>query len=241
MSPQEPLTICVTGRSTIIKSPERAVLRVSISTGSNDQTKASTTATKTAHEIQSKLNEHITTTTTTTAVPADTAASTKPANEATSDSPITHWSMSSISTHSYIPHDSTIPTHEARTSFSIKFRNFDTLASLSAELAVIPNVTIGAVEWALTDATVSSLAAENRVNAARDARERALDYARAFGYESVVPVEVRDSASGLPYTRTAREMRNKKAVGEQLRREKLAFCPEEVEMTSSVDVTFRAG
>ncbi|KAK2731461.1 hypothetical protein FQN55_004677 [Onygenales sp. PD_40] len=231
MTPQEPLTIAVIGRSTIIKPPERAVIRVSIETASNDQTEASTTATKTAHLIQSKLNEHTTTNT----------AYTQRANEITSDSAITHWSMSSISTHSYTPDDSPIPTHEARASFSIKFRDFDTLALLSAELAVIPYVNVGAVEWMLTDATVSSLAAENRVNAARNARERALDYARAFGYESVVPVEVKDSASGLPYTRTASTMRKKQAMAEQLRRAKLAFYPEEIEMTSTVDVKFQAG
>ncbi|PGH08736.1 hypothetical protein AJ79_05927 [Helicocarpus griseus UAMH5409] len=224
----ERLTISVVGHSAINREPERAILKVSVSQTANDQTSASRDVVQTAKAIQDMLA---------------TLTPKEPSGEATADAPVTHWSMSSMSTSSRHDRENNERTFVARTSFSVKFRDFNKLSAVASELSVMPNVSVSSVEWKLTDATVASLATESRTSAVHDALAKAQDYAKAFGYEKVEPREVSDSGYGLPSTQTASAMRSKKIPGVAGRTEEsheLEFHPEAVSLNCCVHATFHA-
>ncbi|KGQ01158.1 hypothetical protein PAAG_12197 [Paracoccidioides lutzii Pb01] len=113
-----------------------------------------------------------------------------PSGEATSNAPITHWTMRTITTSSSINR-------------TTRQKTFDTTLLLN--------------QWMLTDAAIASPASECRTRAARDALSREKDYATAFGREGVQAYKIVDTDYGLPVMRTVSLMRTKKMAGDLLR------------------------
>lgn len=220
-------TISVVGSASINRNPERAILSVNVrSSGTNQATVAGNIKT-TANKVKEMISD---------LMPTDESG------EATPDAAITHWSMSNLSSSSYDRTDGGTKTTEysSYTSFSVKFRDFDKLGTLTSELALVPFVEISNVSWKLTDATSESLASEVRLMAAQNAIDRATDYAKAFGYDKIVPVKIEDHESGLPSSTRASLMRSKKSLQASEGPDALGFSPEEVSLRSRVNVTFSA-
>lgn len=222
-------TISVVGSASINRYPERAILSIDVRAVGTDQATAANNINSTANKVKQMLND---------LVPMAESG------QATPDAPITHWSMSSLSSHSYDQtndNNETIRRYTFRANFSVKFRDFDKLGDIASELTFVPHVEISNVAWKLTDATSASLASEVRLMASKNAIERATDYAKAFGYEKVVPVKIEDRESGLPGTTRASLMRAKKGgLPRSSDGDKLGFSPEEVSLKSTVNVTFTA-
>lgn len=226
----EPPTIKVIGSAVINRQPERALLSFDVRSTGTDQAQVANNINSTANKVKQMLNDLMPTT---------------GSGEATPDAPITHWSMSNLSsgTIERTSQENKIVTHfTSSTGFSVKFRDFDRLGTVISELAIVPCVEISNVSWMLTDATSASLASEVRLMAAQNAIERATDYAKAFGYEKVVPVKIEDRGSGLPSTTRASMMRERKTrlLAREEDTDTLEFSPEEVSLKSTVDVTFAA-
>ncbi|OAX82548.1 hypothetical protein ACJ72_03105 [Emergomyces africanus] len=220
----KPITICVNGYIEVNRVPERAVLYLAVIHKGSEQTTASSNVVQTSKNVQELL---------------ETYAPRLPSGEATSDAAITHWSMANMSTSSYPDPSDRKPVFEATTTFTVKFRDFETLGTVASKLSVMPNVSIKSVKWMLTDTTIASLASECRISAAHDALEKARDYAKAFGYQDVQPCEISDTTYGLPAPGSASVMRaRKRKLGPAHELQILAFHPEEVSMSSSVTVRF---
>jgi uncharacterized protein len=167
---------------------------------------------------------------------------------ATEDAAITHWSMGNLSTGSipnYKDGKQVSTDFTASTSFAVKFRDFSKLGVIASDLSTVPHVNLSNIDWRLTDATAASLASQSRTSAAEDALSRATDYARPFGCKQVVAFEISDSSTGLPVSQTASVMRSKKMalMKHQYRGsddDVLSFQPEDVSLSSTVTIKFRA-
>ncbi|EEQ92507.1 hypothetical protein RJZ56_006175 [Blastomyces dermatitidis] len=218
------ISISAVGHSEINRDPERAVVCFRVSQKDGNKTAVSNNVIQTANTVQEFLETYI-----------PRLAS----GEATPDAAITHWTMGTLNTKSYTDRDEQKTMFEASTSFSATFRDFDKLGAVATTLSVMPNVSITSTRWMLTDATIASLISECRISAAHDARTKARDYAKAFGYQDVEPYEISDTSYGLPSTSTASVMRSRKMMRPMERQEQqLIFRPEEVSMTSTVTIKF---
>lgn len=82
--------------------------------------------------------------------------------------------------------------HRAAATLQVKFRDAAALAAFSAHVATAPDVQVGHVEWALTEARRTELEAAARAGAVRDAVRRAQQYADALGLGPVRLVALYD-------------------------------------------------
>ncbi|WP_370616612.1 SIMPL domain-containing protein [Mumia sp. Pv 4-285] len=67
----------------------------------------------------------------------------------------------------------------------VKFRDFGALSRWASKVALIDGVSVGGVDWALTDVRRDAAVAQVRASAARDAVARAQAYADALGLGAV--------------------------------------------------------
>ncbi|KAA1424501.1 SIMPL domain-containing protein [Mumia zhuanghuii] len=67
----------------------------------------------------------------------------------------------------------------------VKFRDFRALSRWTSEVALLDGVSVGGVDWALTEVRRDAAVAEVRASAARDAVVRARAYADALGLGAV--------------------------------------------------------
>lgn len=159
------------------------------------------------------------------------------------DASVTYWKNNTLSTGSHRPLDDKgnklDRQYFARTTFEIKFCDFERLGSFATSLSTMPHVAISKIEWHLTEATKASLASQSRQAAVKDAVAKAKDYAAVLMRGKPEAVEVTDQDSGLfgasapGYFRTA-------AQGEGSQGDVLDFEPESVELNCSVTVKFVA-
>jgi len=235
-----PLVINVSGTSSISRRAERAVVSISVSSNGPDQQKTTSEVTETAKQLQSDLR--------TLAPKADPTV-------LLPESPITHWSMSTLSTGSYFiwldakDEDGQLKKtreYNASTSFEIKFADFAKLGAVCTDLANMPFVSIRNISWRLTEKTKASLWGQSRSMAVEDAVTKAKDFAAAVGKTKVRAVEINSDTDGL-FGRTASAfggaqiMRSRGIVGQNhSEEEELSFEPEEVEMNCTVKVKFEA-
>jgi uncharacterized protein len=168
--------------------------------------------------------------------------------EATPGAPVTYWKNSTISTRSYQPTDDKGTKLDrlfsAQTRFEIKFRDFERLGSLATTLSTMPLVSIGRVEWRLTDATKASLASEGRREAIKDAIVKARDYAAVLGRGRPEVVEVSDGGGtfgiyGRGIGSGAAFRCRVKGSGQQVG-EILDFEPDSVQLNTAVTIKFLA-
>ncbi|KAE8355895.1 hypothetical protein BDV28DRAFT_16738 [Aspergillus coremiiformis] len=217
------LTIHTVGTSTLHRQAERAVITLDVSSDGNDQSTVSQDVTRTSSRLQSLLKA---------------IAPKQESGDPTTDAPVTFWTMSSISTGSYIPWDHDKEEHRARvytarTNFEVKFRDFSKLGEFVSDVASDPFVSVRDIDWQLTDETKQQLGQENRKLAVWDALAKAKDYAGALNLSNPRPVEIDDvegHASPAPYAYAKRGLARQGSGNE----EALNFVPESCEIQCSV-------
>jgi uncharacterized protein YggE len=228
-----PLIINVTGTSKISRHPERAVVTVYVSSNGLNQSEVTDGVTRTAKKLQFELGQ---------LAPKDSTG------KATVNAPITHWSMSSISTGSYFVYlqkdgDTGKETrYTASTSFQIRFADFEQLGAACSNLAKMPFTSIRSITWQLTDKTKASVAGEVRRLAVEDAVSKAKDFAKAVGKHNVVPVEINTDnipPAATSYNAFGAATRGASALT-QTTGEGLKFEPEDVDLDCQVKVRFEA-
>jgi len=232
------LIVNVTGTSMLSRRAERAVVNISVSSTGPDQTQVTRDVTETSKYIQSSLRE---------------LSPKAESGLAAPGAPITHWSMSSLSTGSYYVWLSDKDqngvqrkerSYSANIGFEIKFADFAKLGAACTDLANLPHVSIRNIDWRLTDATKASLVGQSRKLAVEDAVAKAKDFASAVGKTKVTAVEI-DHESSSSYATMGfgggAAVRGRAMLGEShAQEEELKFEPEEVELNCSVRVKFEA-
>jgi uncharacterized protein YggE len=164
--------------------------------------------------------------------------------------PIAHYSMSTLDTSSHIDRVKTnagnshenevVITYQARAKFNIKFHDFSVLNKLATEFSAMDHVKIFSIDWHLTDATLLKIRGGARKNAAQDAIQKAVDYAKAFvgaDQDKVRPVTVKEDQyyrqSTRPHLHYGKGLRGRKTGQEELQ-----FEPEDVSLDVKVECDF---
>lgn len=124
------------------------------------------------------------------------------------------------------------------------FTDFDALARWVETVATTSGVTVGSIDWELSDATRTQLLDEVRTKAVRDAAAKALVYAQAAGLTSVTATAIADPGllgspddppialrGGAPRMFAAKAMSDSAP---------LAFTPQDLEVAAQVDARFTA-
>ncbi len=166
--------------------------------------------------------------------------------------PVTWWTSDSVRVWSDRPWNSDgkrlpLVFHSA-IDVSAKFLDFDELSRWVEATAAIEFVTISSISWDLTEATRTSVTAEVRSRAVKDAVAKATVYAQAIGLGSVTAVALADqgmlgdpsvnasgSGTAMPYRSALKMQAFDAAQGPTL-----ALKPEEIVVESFVDGRFVA-
>lgn len=219
-----PITIKVTGSSTIHQPPEQAVLTFYAQSEGTSADTVSREVTTTSNQIQQTLHD----------LKADTTS--------TGPSPITTFKTSALHSWSERPQDHDgnygARVYNAQLRFEATFLDFKKLASIAGRLAAYPTVSISNLDWQLTTETQRRLSVQTRKSAMQDAIEKAADLAGVVG-RRVEPVEISDSGFGPGVG--GRSVMCMKASANPMddEREELDLTPEDVELSSSVNVVFQ--
>lgn len=237
-----PLIINVSGVSTISRRAERAVVSVYVSSSGYDQEQVATEVSAVAKTLQTTLRELSKNESAPGSTEIDTATA----------AAITHWSMNTLSTGSYmIYHDndhskpdserSKSRQYNAHVSFEIKFADFTVLGKVCTDLAKMQFVSVRNIDWRLTDKTKASLVGMSRQLAVQDAVSKAKDFGDAVGKPTVNAVEINaDSNSASRSSGLFGATRVYAAGPEAAGDHSLDFEPEEVDMSCSIQVKFEA-
>lgn len=166
--------------------------------------------------------------------------------------PITWWSSDSVRVWSERPWNAEgkqlAPVFHAAIDYSVKFSDFDALSHWVEEVATVDGVTIGAIEWSLTDATRVSVTSEVRSRAVKDAVAKASVFAQSIGLSSVTAIALADpgmlgdpsnGGGGVPTPVFARAAM-KAAAFDSAGAPQLALKPEQIAVASAVDARFIA-
>lgn len=233
-----PFTINVSGKSEILHPAELAFINVSVTTSGPDKASVSKAVLASTQQLESLLQ----------------AIENSP--NASEESPLAHWSKTSLSATSHIPYahshayssdvaNKPPPARQytSTITFDIRFRDFRVLGSFGSNISALPHVEVQAITWHLTPETEASYRSRLRKDAARDALVKARDYAGVLGYGSVRPVELSEGGAGAMFGEVG--MARAAAFGgggvEEVRDESpLEFKPEEVKMGMEVTVKFEA-
>ncbi|KGO39461.1 Protein of unknown function DUF541 [Penicillium expansum] len=219
-----PLTIIVTGKSSVTHAPERGTLRFSVKGNGAEQDKVAKEVATSSTNLQNWIKSTFYSQT-----------------DDNPEAPLTKFSSTSIRTwtKSTDRQDQPLPNpHHASISFKAVFRDFAKLNHAIEELLVYPKVEIDGLDWSLTDATGSRLASEARKLALRDAIQQADDYSEVLG-RAVLAVEIADQGM-TPYRATHRHMLAA-SFGDQPGEDSapLDLTPQDIDVESQVNVTFK--
>lgn len=164
--------------------------------------------------------------------------------------PITWWTSDSVRVWSERPWNNDgkqlpLVFHSA-IDFSAKFKDFEALSRWVESVAAIDGVTVGSIEWSLTDGTRTSATSEVRSRAVRDAVTKATVFAQSIGLKSVKAIALADpgmlgdpSGGAQPSPVFAKgAMRAQAFDGGSA--PQLALKPEEIAVASTVDARFVA-
>jgi uncharacterized protein YggE len=235
-----PLIINVTGKSTVQRLAERAVLNVTVESVDLTQSKVGSDVRSTCATLQNIFTQ--------LSPKAETG-------DPAPDAAVTVWAMSSIKSFSKIPYQRDESAHQrpreytASSSFEVTFQKFEEMGNLMAQLLEIPFVEITRTYWQLTEPTKRSLEVESRKAAMSDAVCKANDLAEVLGKEAVVCVEVKDMGFSVKLSRGAptqeeRASRSRFARENRIEGEgqkKLWVQPETLQFDSEVEAKFMAG
>lgn len=222
-----PIKINVTGSSTIHEPPERAVLTFQAQSEGAAADEVSRQVTSTANQLQQTLHE----------LKTDTSTGTPP---------ITTFKTSSMHSWTERPRDrdgnSKPHIYHAQVRFQATFHDFKKLGSVAGHLAALPTVGISNITWQLTPETERRLSTHTRKSAMKDAIEKAEELASVVG-RAVEPVDVSNSDGGSGYypgnRKRAPALRCMYGGSMDDENEELDLTPEDVELTTSLDVVFQ--
>ena len=161
--------------------------------------------------------------------------------------PITWWSADSVRVWSERPWNQDgvqlDPVHHAALDLSAKFKDFEALSRWIEAVVAIPGVNVGSIEWALTESRETSVLAEVRSRAVKDAVSKASVYAQSIGLGSVSATAIADPGmlgdGGSIAAPQFDRMMMKSGIGSS-DGTPLALKPEQIEVSASVDARFVA-
>lgn len=238
-----PLQIHVTGTGTAIRRAERGILKLKAET-QNVRTaeEASSILTATANKIRDAISPYC---------PQD-----EQTGRTREDAGISHYSMSTVHTSSHrekrpykANEEATYDTsYYARAEFSIKFSDFSALDKLATQFSAMQNISIDRIDWKLTDATLDAIKGGARELAARNAIQKARDYAEVFAGLGADELETKVKAVVVTenqyYEQSTRPQlhygKMQRARGEEVvDRRELQFEPEDVRLEVKIDGRFQ--
>ncbi len=161
--------------------------------------------------------------------------------------PVVAWSSDRISVWSDRPWNNEgaqLPlVYHSTIGVRASFTDFDALARWVETVATTSGVTVGSIDWELSDATRTQLLDEVRTKAVQDAAAKALVFAQAAGLSSVTATAIADPgllgppddspialAGGAPRMFAAKAMSGAP----------LTFTPQQLEIAAQVDARFTA-
>ena len=186
MAASKDFVIDVKGEVEILLPAERAVLSVQVNAQSQDKKQTTDATVAAARKVEKFLR--------------DIAAA-----KEKKDIPIDHWNRTALREYSHVPYDNekkvNLPReYQATVDFNIRLQKFNALGKMIHDLVAIDYVQSNGVKWVLTHETMESQRSKLRTMAAKEALNRAQDYAKAVGYANVTPIEMREAQA---YTRSS--------------------------------------
>ena len=182
-----------------------------------------------------------------TVAAAEVVRSTIQALHSPADGPITWWASDTVQVWNEKPWNNEgkqlPPVFHARVGFTAKFSDFAALARWIEAVSTSDSVSVGSIDWALTEARKTGITAEVRSRAVKDAVAKASVYAQSIGLGSVVAVAIADPGMLGDQVRgngpaEASFMRAKSVGGGS--EPSLSLKPEDIEVSAVVDARFLA-
>jgi len=218
------ITVSGTGRSSL--RPERATMHLTAGFESGDKAEAMSEATRVVNELSADLRRL----------------------KELDPSPTTWSAVLPIGTRSWRPwsdQGAILPMrHAASARLMVKFRDFPTLAGFADHWGGRPGVTLGHIEWTLTEARQKETERSVLAQAVEVARERAQVLATAAGAGEVRCLEVSDPGmlghrtEGEPMMLAASRSAYAKDAGGG--GEGIEIAPEDVDVEATVHARFTA-
>lgn len=218
------ITVSGTGRSSL--RPERATMHLTAGFESGDKAEAMSEATRVVNELSADLRRL----------------------KELDPSPTTWSAVLPIGTRSWRPwsdQGAILPMrHAASARLMVKFRDFPTLAGFADHWGGRPGVTLGHIEWTLTEARQKETERSVLAQAVEVARERAQVLATAAGAGEVRCLEVSDPGmlghrtEGEPMMLAASRSAYAKDAGGG--GEGIEIAPEDVDIEATVHARFTA-
>ena len=183
-----------------------------------------------------------------TVAAAEVVRSTIEALHSPADGPITWWASDTVQVWNEKPWNNEgkqlPPVFHARVGFTAKFSDFAALARWIEAVSTSESVSVGSIDWALTEARKTGITAEVRSRAVKDAVAKASVYAQSIGLGSVVAVAIADPGMLGDQVRgnspaEASFMRAKSVAGGGSE-PSLSLKPEDIEVSAVVDARFIA-
>jgi uncharacterized protein YggE len=126
----------------------------------------------------------------------------------------------------------------ARVGFTVRFSDFDALATWLEKVTAIDGVTVDALDWDLTDSSRTGATAEVRSRAVKDAVAKASVYAQSIGLGTVSATALADPGMlGVGVPAPSADLRMMKASADV---SQLSLKPADIEIAATVDARFVA-
>jgi uncharacterized protein YggE len=179
---------------------------------------------------------------------ADVTALITPLHDA-AKGPVTWWSSDRVNVWSERPWNNDgkrLPlVFHATIGVQAKFSEFEALSRLIEQVAVMDGVNVGGIEWDLTDERRTSVTDQVRTQAVADAVQKAATYAAAAGLGAPAVIAVADpgmlgdgSGGGGIGPASFERMAFKAQAMDAGGGASLSLSPEQIQVSSSVDVRF---
>ncbi|EME41958.1 hypothetical protein DOTSEDRAFT_72907 [Dothistroma septosporum NZE10] len=236
--------ITLKGESSIHLPAERAVLGVKVASKELNKQTAAQGVVSTTRKIETllrKLGPHINTA------------------EARELASIDFWSRTSLTETIHHPWDhknqvQLAPEFTATVDFEAHFKKFQSIGGFINDLSNLPYTETQPVKWILKEETKDAHRTEVRTQAAKNAQQKALEYAQALGYKHVVPYMLEEAQ--IYAVSSNRKMGRIPADGVEGSRKNLAdadtegweevggsvfeYQPEDIKMNVAVNTSFYA-
>ncbi|GAB3124766.1 SIMPL domain-containing protein [Glaciibacter psychrotolerans] len=162
--------------------------------------------------------------------------------------PVTRWSSDAVNVWSTVPWNNEgiqlPPVFHAAIGFSVRFKDFAVLTQWIEEIADRDGVSVGNIEWSLTEARKAAMTATVQALAVNNATTKASVYAKSIGLGSVRAIALADpgmlgdnsggvSAGGVHDGIFVRALA---VSGES----ELSLKPQELEISAAIDARFVA-
>jgi uncharacterized protein len=165
------------------------------------------------------------------------------------DGPVTWWSSDAVSISNYRPWSPEGKqldiVYTAAIGFRATFNDFAALALWVDHIATVAGVSVSGIDWALTEATREAATADVRRRAVADAVAKATTFAEAISLSTVTAIAIADpgmlgNASSAGGGDIEPRMMSKASMDAGSASMGLSLRPEEIEVSSAVDVRFSA-